>query len=101
MDYKAIAEQLEKIADSDPAVISEWAAVIRTKYLKNAADAITALLARAEAAEERAEKAEMERDAAIKDLCIAEDCDTCKSTACVPRGGNGRCRFEWRGQKEE
>ena len=53
MDYKAIAEQLEKIADSDPAVISEWAAVIRTKYLKNAADAITALLARAEAAEAR------------------------------------------------
>lgn len=58
MDYKAIAEQLEKIADSDPAVIAEWAAVIRTKYLKNAANAITDLLARAEAAEARAEKAE-------------------------------------------
>lgn len=53
------------------------------------------------AAEARAEKAERERDAAIKDLHIAEDCDTCKSKTCVPRGGNGKCRFEWRGQKEE
>ena len=53
------------------------------------------------AAETRAEKAEKERDAAVKDLHIAEDCDTCKTTTCVPRGGNGKYRFEWRGQKEE
>lgn len=52
-------------------------------------------------AEARAENAERERDAAIKDLYIAEDCETCKSTECVPRGGNGKCRFKWRGQKEE
>ena len=41
--------------------------------LEKAAKAITDLLARAEAAEARAEKAERERDAAIFDLSRAED----------------------------
>lgn len=91
MDYKELTERLKNAAGGTEGVAMCY----------DAATAITALLARAEAAEKRAEKAEMERDVAIKDLCIAEDCDTCKSTACVPRGGNGRCRFEWRGQKEE
>ena len=51
MDYKELARQIERISDEDPAVISEWAEVIKTKHLKKAATAITALLARAEAAE--------------------------------------------------
>lgn len=59
------------------------------------------LLKKVEEADARAEKAERERDAAVKDLYIAEDCDTCRSKKCVPRGGSGKCRFEWRGQKEE
>ena len=62
MDYKAIAEQLEKIADSDSAVISEWAAVIRTKYLKNAATAITDLLARTEEAEKKRDEEKIKAD---------------------------------------
>lgn len=115
MDYKAIAEQLEKIADSDPAVIAEWAAVIRTKYLKNAANAITDLLARAEAAEARAEKAEGERDAAIKQLhgvCSAcahyspyhNDglCATCTHEVACFLPEKATDKWEWNGgQKEE
>lgn len=116
MDYKELLEQIkdflaacEKMRYGEyvgapwpynhdgPMVYTEPDAVL----LDLAATAITDLLARAEAAEVRAEKAERERDAAVKDLHIAKDCDTCKTTTCVPRGGNGECRFEWRGQKEE
>lgn len=95
MDYREQANLMQRDAeefDGPGYIIGD---------LRQGAKSITDLLARAEVAEARAEKAERERDAAVKDLHIAEDCDTCKTTTCVPRGGNGKCRFEWRGQKEE
>lgn len=76
---------------------------------------ITDLLARAEAAEARAEKAERERDAAISDLTyiartypvdLCDDlvCQYCKHYQNVNTGCPGWTEndcFEWRGQKEE
>lgn len=80
-----------------------------------AATAITDLLARAEAAEARAEKAERERDAAISDLTyiartypvdLCDDlvCQYCKHYQNVNTGCPGWTEndcFEWRGKKEE
>lgn len=76
---------------------------------------ITDLLARAEAAEARAEKAERERDAAISDLkyiartypidlCDDLVCQYCKHYQNVNTGCPGWTEndcFEWRGKKEE
>ena len=85
---------------------------------------ITDLLARAEAAEsrcetlekmvkeyqdtivpgyrERAEKAERERDAAVKDLEIASDCRTCGNVSPWCIENPDKCKgYKWRGQKEE
>lgn len=67
------------------------------------------LLARAKAAEARAEKAERERDAAVKDLrqmCVGVNtCAFCKYGRNCGKQGPGMktvepC-WEWRGQKEE
>ena len=83
--------------------------------LEDAATAITGLLARAEAAEARAEKAERERDAAISDLTyiartypvdLCDDlvCQYCKHYQNVNTGCPGWTEndcFEWRGKKEE
>lgn len=71
-----------------------------------AADYITDLLARAEAAEARAEKAERERDAAVSDLETimaynSDTCQFCKNGQCYVRGGTKSCLPKWRGQKEE
>lgn len=71
--------------------------------------AITDLLARAEAAEARAEKAEGERDAAVSDLETVmaygggslDTCQFCKNGQCYKRGGAKPCLPKWRGQKEE
>lgn len=85
---------------------------------EEAAAAITDLLARAEAAETRAEKAERERDAAVARLREDHWCDDCKfhlvSSACRNDGNCEECEtpcycgecvkgslWEWRGQKEE
>ena len=76
---------------------------------------ITDLLARAEATEARAEKAERERDAAISDLtyiartypvdlCDNLVCQYCKHYQNVNTGCPGWTEndcFEWRGKKEE
>lgn len=63
---------------------------------------ITDLLARAEAAEARAEKAERERDAAVRQLASLEICGYCKNGQCTTRGGTKECKWEWNGgQKEE
>lgn len=97
--YKELSENLIFVSKYEK--LREYNEINFGEVMEMAATAITDLLARAEAAEARAEKAERERDAAVKDLHIANDCDTCKTTTCVPRGGNGGCRFEWRGQKEE
>lgn len=57
MDYKELLGDREF---NSPEEICEW--------MDSAATAITDLLARAEAADARAEKAERERDAAVKEL---------------------------------
>lgn len=67
---------------------------------------ITDLLARAEAAEARAEKAERERDAAVSDLesimaYNKDTCQFCKNGQCYIRGGTKPCLPKWRGQKED
>ena len=70
--------------------------------------AIEELLARAEAAEARAEKAEKERDAAVSDLrgCAIESCAECMY--CLYRTAKSFCgnctdgaNWKWKGQKEE
>lgn len=76
---------------------------------EDAATAITDLLARAEAAEARAEKAERERDDAVSDLETImvfgdsglDTCDFCKNNQCYARSGNNPCLPKWRGIKEE
>ena len=63
---------------------------------------ITDLIASAEAAEARAEKAERERDAAVRQLASLEICGYCKNGQCTTRGGTKECKWEWNGgQKEE
>lgn len=83
--------------------------------LEDAATAITDLLARTEAAEARAEKAERGRDAAISDLTyiartypvdLCDDlvCQYCKHYQNVNTGCPGWTEndcFEWRGQKKD
>lgn len=53
-------------------------------------------------AEGRAEKAERERDAAVRQLASLEICGYCKNGQCTTRGGTKECKWEWNGgQKEE
>ena len=68
MDYKELIDILQD--ESNPNVLD---------CIDDAATAINALLARAESAEARAEKAERERDAAIKMLRKIEWCNGCKN----------------------
>lgn len=108
MDYNGPIERLkfpiwQDIEEPDSTLLSE------------AATAITDLLARVEAAEARAEKAERERDVAISDLTyiartypvdLCDDlvCQYCKHYQNVNTGCPGWTEndcFEWRGQKEE
>lgn len=91
------------------------------RMCSDASNAITDLLARAEAAEARAEKAERERDEAISDLTWAVNeyrrlttetdlCGLCKYDL-PPAGENGQTYecpgfykddcFKWHGQKED
>ena len=82
-----------------------------------AATAITELIARAEAAEERAEKAERERDAAIERLRVDRWCDDCKhspvaqacrndgecsvcDSKCYCGGCENGSLWEWNGKEE-
>lgn len=101
MDYETLIENLvywSKAYHVNP----------RSRYaLGNAANAITDLLARAEAAEKRAEKAERERDAAVRDIesIMAyggklNTCHFCKNAQCHERGGTKPCLPKWY-QKEE
>lgn len=70
--------------------------------LQRSATAITDLLSRAEAAEARAEKAERESDAAVKDLEIASDCRTCGNVSPWCIENPDKCKgYKWRGHKEE
>lgn len=116
MDHKELAADLlsgceENCANCEYAGDSEFECTIA----QLAATAITDLLARAEAAEARAEKAERERDAAISDLTyiaraypvdLCDDlvCQYCKHYQNVNTGCPGWTEndcFEWRGKKED
>ena len=44
---------------------------------------------------EKLERVTEERDVALKQLSDISDCDTCKHTECIPRGGRGKCKWEW------
>lgn len=105
MDYKELAKEAQVIAES----FRQDGNVYLPNRLEMYSSAITDLLARVEAAEARAEKAERERDAAVSDLETImaygeEDLDTCgfcKNGQCYARGGTKPCFPKWRGQKEE
>lgn len=63
---------------------------------------VSKILARAEAAEARAEKAERERDAAVADLRLVSDCRTCGNVSPWCIENPDKCKgWEWRGRKEE
>lgn len=108
MDYKELIETLKK------PILTEGGYLVDHSR-RDAATAITDLLARAEAAEARTEKAERERNAAISDLTyiartypvdLCDDlvCQYCKHYQNVNTGCPGWTEndcFEWRGQKEE
>lgn len=51
--------------------------------------------------ERRAEKAQRERDAAVRHLSSLEVCGYCKNGQCTRRGGTKECKFEWVGSKED
>lgn len=94
------------------------------QIMVDAAESITDLLARVEASEDRAEKAERERDEAIHDICkmlgeieeirflpendldmnLSELCeDYCSNTGyhCYKQGEKRKCmNFKWRGLEE-
>ena len=107
MDYKELIEHLERHGPQNPSSYGHHSGLY-----DEAAAAITDLLARTEAAEARAEKAERERDAAVKDLkkhrkykcdcCYYADkqvrfpCADCQSP--ISNYGDG---WKWRGTKEE
>lgn len=42
-----------------------------------------------------------ERDAAVEQLSELECCEFCKHTECIPRGGVGKCEWEWRGPQKD
>ena len=95
MDYKEFAEHPDF---SSRAKVAEW--------VETAATVIVKLLARTEAAEARAEKAEKERDAAVSDLrgCAIESCAECMY--CLYRTAKSFCwnctdgsNWKWKGQK--
>lgn len=71
MDYK---ELIENHDFSSPAKVADW--------IWNATCAITDLLARAEAAEARAEKAERERDEAVEVICARCSVLPCRENEC-------------------
>lgn len=123
MDYKELVERLNewnenlisKLCADDVLTCDDLCGCTADCIVVQAATAITDLLARAEAAEARAEKAERERDAAISDLTyiartypvdLCDDlvCQYCKHYQNVNTGCPGWTEndcFEWRGKKEE
>lgn len=105
MDYKAVLQECKSRAELYRGSDAVW----NLTHEENCITAITDLLARAEAAEARAEKAEGERDAAVSDLETVmaygggslDTCQFCKNGQCYKRGGAKPCLPKWRGQKEE
>lgn len=119
MDYKKLVESLEKMLPPKipygELVGAPWPYTGQGKmvyedpesyFIEQAITAITDLLARVEAAEARAEKAEREKDAAVNDLRIFGHCCSCckwfnapNCKAKEPCGTNDN--WEWRGLKED
>ena len=79
-------------ADAEWAHANEWETPITLgDHLDAAADALAALLA-----------VTAERDAAIKDINLLEDCGVCKHHDCDSCDLAGtECHFEWRGDRKE
>lgn len=108
MGYKELIDRLIKRSKADESGNS-FATICSREDLKSAATAINDLLARVEAAEARAEKAEREKYEAISDLetimaygeADLDTCEFCKNGQCYERGGTKPCLPKWRGQKEE
>lgn len=115
MDYEKLAAAI-KLCGSTPKVdqcpqCPYWASGDMNNCIPrvtaDAATAITDLLARAEAAEARAEEVERERDAAVEE--IPKICYYCKCRkgwkVCEDWNGSQEAetckKWEWRGQKEE
>lgn len=99
-DYNALIDRLSKRYNANE-LKSSFATICSRNDLKRAADAITELLA-------RTEKAEKERDAAVKDLrgVAIESCAECMY--CLYRTAKSFCQncqdgssWRWRGIKEE
>lgn len=96
MDYKELIDILQD--ESNPNVLD---------YIDDAVTAINDLLARAESEEARAEKAERERGAAVKDLERIKSCTVCKHCdslkTLIPEVCQ-KCshgdKWEWRGKEE-
>ena len=114
MDYKELVERLNEwnenliseLCADDVLTCDDLCGCTVDCIVVQAATAITDLLARAAAAEARAEKAERERDAAVSDLETimaynSDTCQFCKNGQCYVRGGTKSCLPKWRGQKEE
>lgn len=105
MDYEGLIERLRNetywLGGSEP-----YSRDIHPIICDEAAEVITDLIARVEAAESRAEKAEREKDAAVNDLRIFGHCCSCckwfnapNCKAKEPCGTNDN--WEWRGLKED
>ncbi len=117
MDYKELVERLNEwnenliseLCADDVLTCDDLCGCTGDCIVVQAATAITDLLARAEAAEGRAEKAERERDAAVSDLETVmaygggnlDTCQFCKNGQCYVRGGTKLCLPKWRGKKED
>ena len=123
MGYKELVERLNEwnenlisqLCADDVLTCDDLCGCTKDCIVVQAATAITDLLARAEAAEAWAEKAERERGAAISDLTyiartypvdLCDDlvCQYCKHHQNVNTGCPGWTEndcFEWRGKKEE
>lgn len=107
MDYEGLCKDLTDQSKVIGSSGKGWGKFAGTN--RKAATAITDLLARAEAAEARAEKAERERDEAVSDLETImvfgdsglDACDFCKNNQCYARSGNNPCLPKWRGIKVE
>ena len=101
METKELIQALR--LDAERAHANEWETPIMLgDHLDAAADALAALLAevKRQAAEIAAVTAE--RDAAVEDINLLEDCSVCKHhdlDSCDLAGT--KCHFEWRGPQVE
>lgn len=97
MDYKELSRVIRELSE-----IYGLADEVASQLMLAASTSIIDLLARAEAAEDRAEKAERERDAAVADLRLVSDCRTCGNVSPWCIENPDKCKgWEWRGRKEE